>query len=327
MSEDSLPWEIDTQFNDIDIGPSINTINNNQDLPTEGIWRFAPLYKVNIDGKLMLAWIGYDTHEKQILTAVGLNNGKVNISKRQGEITEIRKEYEKTWKDYYRHPGKVAEFEKPMTPNKWEVGKTKLKYPVIVQPMLNKKNRCLCRDDGKDIVFSCKGKKNTSEISKLFLYIPYNVVLDGYLEDIYIICDFNTSERLPYEKRWNILDTAIKQYLKDGNKMSSFKLIDNYTAMNQEQVLGYCSHLSDILIKRVSCVENCTDRDIDSALYKSGKSNNNLKYKNYTLLKDRVKEVNLDSITLESGKVVNPKDILDNNKYIIGSLIKYKVKN
>ena len=303
-----LPWEIPADFEDEDIGSQIVTIKNNQDIPTLGIWRFSPLYKINIQGQLMIYWVGYDNEVKELISVNGISGGKVKITRQKIEdFKQVRLKYQEVWKDYYRHPGKDSFLEKPMLPNKWEIDKTKIKYPVIIQPAQDKKLRRLYKDG-----------------NVLFLYIPLNVILDGYMKDgCYIISDFNTSERIPYEQRWNLLDTAIKQYLKDGGSLTHLKLIENYTAYSKEQILQYAERFKDIIIKRTSCVEGRTEKDIDSALYKSGRSNNTLKYKNYCTVKGIITAITEDHIIVDKDIRIMASDIIGNNKYVIGTCITY----
>lgn len=201
-----------------------------------------------------------------------------------------------------------------MLANKFIPGKTKINFPCIIQPKLDGV-RCLCRDNVSEIIYRSRSDSkwdniNTefdAEIGIFLTYIPYIVELDGeiYLHGlkfskissvlknkkdpclkklIYTIYDFNTSERLPYEVRWNTLENAKKQYLFDGFKMTRFNILESLTANSIEEIYQFHQYFRSlgyegIIIRKIAGI-NPTDKIIDEALYKSGKSNNLLKYNN-----------------------------------------------
>lgn len=327
------------------------TFRINDEVSTSDSWRFAALYKINIKGVLFQYWCGFNGTE--LIITEGYANGKVKTVKEiwsENPVKEVRRRYyDKLKNDYYRHAGDITH-SGIMTPNKWEIGKTRLKYPIIVQPNLGAP-KCLCRYEGNEIIYSSKTGVRWShlasfddELGTFLSYIPFNVVLDGEMvsdgsqgkiptvTSIYNICDFDTSQRIPYEQRWTMLNNSVKQYLKDGYKMTRFKIIDSYTVQNSEEILRYCAYFSSlghegIIIRKISCVQPCTDHDIDCSLYKSGKTNNILKYKDFKTDTGVVISTDIDGVILRckygdiAMKSLHQREL---NSYVIGSKISYR---
>jgi hypothetical protein len=292
-------------------------------------WRFTPMYKDNINGKPMLWWIGFDATTEEMLMTHGHVNGAIRTDRTKIEMNQsgrsihvqsllaIRHKYLiKHRNEGYRPPGEAPpDVCKPMLADKWEPEKTRLRYPVIVQPKLDGM-RCLSRRVGLVIVYRSRGNRKfphfneefDEELSVFLSYIPYSVELDGEMymhgesfstqttvfknenkkhpklkEMPYYIYDFISAEPLPYEKRHHILSKAMERCLADGHKMVRVKLLYTATATSKDNIFEWHSYFRSqkfegTMIRKLAG-EDPTDSQLKESLYKPGRGKNLLKFK------------------------------------------------
>jgi len=235
-------------------------------------------------------------------------------------VLEALQRYHLKFREGYRPIGAPApEIDEPMLAAKWEPGKTRLDYPVGVQVKIDG-IRCLCRKVGSTpIRYRSRGNReyphfNTqfdSELENFFSFLPNaGVELDGEMyihgmdfsqlssvvrnertphqllpQLIYHIFDFNTSDPLPYEKRYETLTLSLQRYLEAGYIASRFLIVPISFANSKEEIIelqryyvqeGY----EGAMIRKLA---NGVDegKKLQAALYKSGRSNNLLKVKTF----------------------------------------------
>lgn len=294
-------------------------------------WRLTPLFKKDAKGALMLWWVGYDLDTQELMMIHGQVGGKLQVSRTKVEINqsgrpiheqsvlEARQRYLLKYRnEMYRQPGeKVGFFNKPMLAQVWKPGKTKLRYPLLVQPKLDGA-RCLVRPEGNEIIYRSRGdvrwphlnSEFDPEISTFLAYIPYQCELDGemYMHGLkfsqfskilknmtvkdpriselkYFIYDFNTSERLTMEQRWSVLDSALKRYKEDGYENKRFEVLFTATANTEDEIRTWHTYFTqngfEGTIIRKTGIGAKSERDVEQALYKSGRGMNILKHKDF----------------------------------------------
>ena len=296
-----------------------------------GKWRFTPLYRANTKGSPMVWWVGFDFRTNELLMGHGYTGTTTPIqvtrtrveenqsgrSIHQQALLEARQRYLKKYRNEgYRPPGEQPpQVDKPMLANKWVPGKTRLKFPVYVQPKLDGA-RCMVRRVGDNLVYRSRGNRVWGhlneefdpELNVFFSYIPYIVELDGEmylhgkkftqfasilknervkhaeLKDLnYWIYDFNSSDGLPYEQRYQVLKGAYDAYIADGHKATRFQLVFTGMANSKEDIQAWHARFRSegyegTMIRKLAG-NNPSAADLKASLYKSGRGNNLLKYK------------------------------------------------
>ena len=294
-------------------------------------WRFAPLYKKNARGSYMSWWVGYDIDTQELIMVYGQIDGKIQVNRSEVEtnqsgrsiheqaILEAKHKYLLKYRnDSYRQPGeKLASLNKPMLAKVWEPKKTKIKYPVYVQPKLDGA-RCLTHIEGDEIIYRSRGNNRwphlneefDDELKIFFSYIPYQCDLDGemYMHGLkfsqfskvlknmrnkdprikdlsYYIYDFNSVERLTMEQRHSILEKSYKKYIEDGHKATRFAILFTGVANEIEDIYKWHAYFTEqgfegTIIRKIAG-ENPTPRDIEQSLYKEGRGSHIIKYKDF----------------------------------------------
>ena len=235
-------------------------------------------------------------------------------------VLEALQRYNLKFREGYRPIGAPApEIEEPMLAAKWEPEKTRLDYPVGVQVKIDG-IRCLCRKVGSTpIRYRSRGNReyphfNTqfdAELENFFSFLPNaGVELDGEMyihgmdfsqlssvvrnertphqllpQLIYNIFDFNTSDPLPYERRYETLNLSLQRYLEAGYVATRFLIVPTSFAKSKEEIIRLQQYYvqngyEGAMIRKLA---NGADegKKLQSALYKSGRSNNLLKVKTF----------------------------------------------
>ena len=300
-----------------------------QNILKHRMWRFTPLYRTGATGALLIWFVGFNIDTNQLITRHGQVGGKLrnsealielNKSKRnihQQALLKARSDYTKKFRnECYRPAGeKLADFSKVSLAHKWEVGKTRLNYPVLVQPKMDG-NRCHAHYRGD--TFTLLSRANVEwphirdelqeELTTFMTYIPVQCDLDGEIyihgmkttqlsriiknvevkdpriKDLnYYIYDFNCLEPIPMESRYQILMDAKEAYHRDGHARTRFDVLSGYLANSKEDIFKYhkifVAHNFEGTIIRKLLNGSDKDKDIKASLYKPGRSMNLLKYK------------------------------------------------
>lgn len=228
--------------------------------PTKRQWKLSPLYKTDQTGKKSTWQVGFDG--EQLLMTFGKVGGKArtttseiepksNRSLEEQALLEARSRYRKKHrKDNYRLEDEALELQIPdvMLANKWQPGKTKLKYPVWVQPKLNGIRLLTYVDKYGEVKTQTRNKKEypfldhiTDRLINFFPFLPEGAVLDGELytselkfEEItgavrrtknptanvkllnYYIYDVILPYNATYNERYDILFDAYDRYSQAG---------------------------------------------------------------------------------------------------------------
>jgi DNA ligase-1 len=300
-------------------------------------WRLNPLFKTSINKALMVWWVGYNIDTEELFMKHGMvttpsgNPGKIRVVKEkviknmsnrtvyEQAILEAKSRYTKKYRnERYSIPGETRQFNlSPMLAKIWEPSKTKLTYPVAIQPKFDG-FRCLCNKDDtivyrsrNDIVWPNLNSVFDPEMNIFFTYLPKGIELDGEMyyhgltfekissliknqkvknplldKLIYYIFDFfgfGEFEDLPYEKRWAILESAKRQYREDGHSTLHFKIVSTFLADNKEDIIKahdvFVKQGYEGIIIRKLANKNPTPKQLKESRYIHGRANNLLKYK------------------------------------------------
>ena len=235
-------------------------------------------------------------------------------------VLEAVQRYNLKFREGYRPIGAPApEIDEPMLAAKWEPEKTRLDYPVGVQVKIDG-IRCLCRKVGSTpIRYRSRGNREyphlnaqfDPELENYFSFLPNaGVELDGemYIHGmdfpqlssvvrnertphpllpklIYHIFDFNTSDPLPYERRYETLTLSLQRYLEAGYVATRFLIVPTSFANSKEDIIGlqqyYVQNGYEGAMIRKLANGVYEGKKLQSALYKSGRSNNLLKVKTF----------------------------------------------
>ena len=235
-------------------------------------------------------------------------------------VLEALQRYNLKFREGYRPIGAPApEIEEPMLAAKWEPEKTRLDYPVGVQVKIDG-IRCLCRKVGSTpIRYRSRGNREyphfnaqfDAELENYFSFLPNaGVELDGemYIHGIdfpqlssvvrnertphpllpkliYHIFDFNTSDPLPYERRYETLTLSLQRYLEAGHIATRFLIVPTNFANSKDEIIElqqyYVQNGYEGAMIRKLANGVYEGKRLQSALYKSGRSNNLLKVKTF----------------------------------------------
>lgn len=259
-----------------------------------------PIYKLNIKGRYDEYLIKYDILEDKII-----NNDVVVEAPEDGNVNrEIRFMYTNKFKEGYRPGGKCPDFgSKPMQTKKYD-GKTKISFPVHVQPKYH----------GDRIMFSplssisdkITNEEHKEELNNFISYIPHNCLLDliiysenkttkeiekliknnSHASLTYIICDYFSFIFEDYDERYTILKKAYNNYLEDYSlsdpfgkesnlKQSSITIAISSKLNSTQEIEEYKKNIqptfSNIIIKKLTYCSKKLE-------YKSGPSTRMLTY-------------------------------------------------
>ena len=285
------------------------------------------MYKDKLTGAEMIWWVGFDVKTNKLMMAHGQVGGKIQVNETEVELNQSNRDMEtqslleatqrrlEKYRSGYRALGEEPpEIGEAMLANKWVVEKTRLSYPVGLEPKLDGV-RCLSRVDRSGTVVmrsrnSVAWKEESQkffedDISLLISLLPGATELDGEMYgsklpfetivsiikdpkkmkkrveeiayNIFTYADKNTVA----EKRNKYLVKAYKRYLEMGGNPNRIKLVPMTIAKNKEEIFEqHKKFLKDgyegTMIYKF---ENGDPKNTKAALYKSKRSNNVLKYK------------------------------------------------
>lgn len=345
------------------------------ELPTCKPWYYIPLYKLTNTGEMNSWQIGSNCTGKIIIKEednideIEVENGK--------EIYEARKAYRKKYKEGYRPAGSEnVKLIKGMKGHEYKTRSIKKEqWPVYTQPKING-IRMLCNEINKDIKMRSwlnNEYKNLThlktEIEEFFQYLPKNSTLDGelynhqlkfndivsavktvnrehkYLKYIkYYIFDIDyesNTERISFEKRYELLVNAYTRYVEDReidgkNKYpETIFIVQCSIAIDENSVISqHDEHVKNgyegIMIKKISNGYPEGSKFYNESLYKQSKCNNILKYKNFRDDEGKIllitKVGNYFEITLETKQKSLLKVLMSNiNQNSIGKDLTYRI--
>jgi ATP-dependent DNA ligase len=296
-----------------------------------GNWCLTPLYKTNVNGSILYWQISFDSSTNEILMTHGHVEGKIRTDRSQVELNqsnrdihiqsvlEIKQKYKLKYRnECYRPAGESPpENKEPMLAATWNPEKTKLRYPIAVQPKLDGE-RMIVKMGNNDLLYRKRSNREInhlkkifdSELKKFFEFIPYNIELDGELyihgwklnqiqkiiknENnisehvdilIYYIFTFNINEPLPFEKRNEILISAWNSYILEYGQPKNFSLLDTRKCNNKDEIYSMHKYYTSnnfegtMIYKLANDINN--EKFISESIYKSGRSNNLLKHKDF----------------------------------------------
>jgi DNA ligase-1 len=295
-------------------------------------WRLVPLYKENTRGSPMMWWVGFDLQTHELLLTHGHVDGAIRTDRtrvvvnqsgrnlHQQSTLEVQQRYNLKFREGYRPIGASApEIDEPMLAAKWEPDKTRLDFPVGIQPKIDG-IRCLARKTGSNLIrYRSRGNREyphfnpqfDTELDNFFSFLPNaGVELDGEMyihgidfsllssivrnektphsrlpELIYYIFDFNTSDPLPYESRYAVLCSSMKRYLESGYTATRFLIVPTHFISSRDEIINCQKYYIEngyegAMIRKLA--NGATEgRKLECALYKSGRSNNLLKVKTF----------------------------------------------
>ncbi len=301
--------EIDIKNDDersifINMTTSIEEIINFK-LDDKDLIKMNSLYICGINRQYSEWTICYDIKNDKII----VDGNAISIEENSNVIKEMRFIYSNKFREGYKPGGECPDlYIKAMSPNIYN-GKTKLNFPIYVQPKYNGYKIMFCQNSpiGNKITL----KEHRDELLNFMSYIPHNCILDiiiysngnssknisksiddGNFNNIsYIICDFYCYIYQDFGERFEILEKAYKNYLLDYeiedpkkcrsriniSKKSSIRLTSSYITNNIEEIELYKNEIlnkgySNVIIKKISHMSKKLD-------YKSGKNSRILIYK------------------------------------------------
>lgn len=254
----SAKEEEDGTFVDQDLGCELPTFDINEEVDQSSTWRFRPMYKEKLTGADMVWWVGFDVDTEELLMAHGQVGGKIQLNRTKVELNQSGRSMEEQslleatqrrlekYRQGYRCLGEEPpDIDEPMLAKVWEPEKTRLSYPVGVQPKLDGV-RCLARLTKAGTVMMRSRNSVTwqatsqsffeNEIAAFLSFLPPNAELDGemwgpslHFQDIVSIIkdpkvmakrideiSYNvftyTDLNLPAEERNSILKKAMAKY-------------------------------------------------------------------------------------------------------------------
>jgi hypothetical protein len=291
-------------------------------------WRFKPMYKERINEKEMVWWVGFDTRTDELLMAHGQVGGVITVNRTKVELNKSgrsmddqslqeasQRRLEKYRSGYRTRDEEAPEITEAMLAAKWDPNKTRLTYPVGIEPKLDGV-RCLSRIDKSGAV-AMRSRNSVAwneqsqsyfekEIAALISLLPGKVELDGemyghglkfetivsYIKDpkklakhvdeisynIFTYSDSNT----PAEKRNANLKKAMKKYKEYGYNTNRIKLVKMKVAESKEEIFELHKEYLEAGYEGTMIYKfwnKGSDKDLKASLYKSRRSNNLLKYK------------------------------------------------
>jgi ATP-dependent DNA ligase len=285
-------------------------------------------------------WVGFNYVTAELTMVFGHVGGKIRtettqvVTNQSGRnlheqaVLEARQRYQIKYRnEQYRPPGEASnQYGKPMLARKLEFKpgtreaghpelKTRLRFPVLVQPKLDGA-RCLARLDADGMCFRSRGDVRWphlvdefgEEVALFLSYLPYQCELDGevyihgrrFTEFVrilknmrvkdpeisqltYYIYDFHTAAPVVMEERIRLLQDAQAAYEADGHERTRFAVLFTYEATSLDAIFDYHKYFRDSgfegTIIRKTAGLNPTDRQRDEALYKPGRGLNLIKLK------------------------------------------------
>jgi chemotaxis protein histidine kinase CheA len=312
---------------DTDPGKDIPTFDITDKIDQSATWRFTPMYKDKLTGAMMIWWVGFDVDTNELMMAHGQVGGKIQVNRTLVELNQSNRDMKtqslleatqrrlEKYRSGYRGLGEEPpEIGEAMLAAKWIPEKTRLVYPVGVEPKLDGV-RCLARiaKSGEVVMRSrnsvawqaASQKWFEDDIALLISLLPGATELDGEMygsdlkfEDIVsIIKDpkkmakrvneiayniFTYADKTtPAETRAKHLKKAMKRYKEMGGNSKRIKLVPMSIAENKEEIFDYhkqflkAGYEGTIIYK----FGNGDPKLLKASLYKPKRSNNVLKYK------------------------------------------------
>lgn len=294
-------------------------------------WSLTPLYKRNVNGVMLFWQISFDGVKNEILMTHGHMDGKIrtdrsivemNQSNRdihEQSILDIKQKYKLKYRnECYRPAGEsIPENKEPMLAATWNPDKTKLRYPVAVQPKLDGE-RMIVKMGNNELLYRKRSNREINhlkqifdnELKKFIELIPYNIELDGELyihglklnqiqkiikneinisehvnKLIYYIFTFNIVDPLPFDKRNELLTSAWNSYILEYGIPKNFSILDTRICNNKNEIFTIHKYYIEnnfegtMIYKLANDANN--EKYIAESLYKSGRSNNLLKHKDF----------------------------------------------
>lgn len=317
-------------------------------------FRLTPLYKVLLGNQLNTWSIVWDSEKTCVTETFGIFGKELTTESYTSvspvEFMKSRYIYQYCKEGYRPGGNKLRIVDKPMLAQTLELGKTRLRFPVAVQPKINGV-RCLSRLQGDEVILRSRGDMKFTgltqhfgkEIGKFLAYISVECELDGeiYYNNkpfselltiirngrhpeaqnlTYYVYDFICSDRIVMENRIAILSNALTAYENDGCERTRFVVLQSFPAMSLDEVLVYHAKFRALnfegTIIRKLAGSKPTERHIQEALYKSDRSLNLIKHKDIQDDDFPIVECNETHITVKCiAQDTNGADVVTNIKF------------
>uniref|UniRef100_A0A6C0BP56 ATP-dependent DNA ligase family profile domain-containing protein n=1 Tax=viral metagenome TaxID=1070528 RepID=A0A6C0BP56_9ZZZZ len=300
--------------------------------PEQTSWQLPVLYQFNAQGNEVLWQIGWNMSQLVILFGrcggalqTDMRSVETNTSGRtleQQALQEAKFRYKKKYDEGYRprvDSLMSSLLPKAMLANEYSKDKSKLVFPVIVQPkldgkrilahMLDHNNVGLRSRSGKS---QCNFQRVRDELAKFFTYLPAGCHLDGELykhgvrfeslssifskktevhprenELTYYIFDIIVPDRitsLSYLERYTLIVNSFNAMLSDGINPSNIQILQGALATSHEDVKKYHDEcvqnlFEGAMLKKLN--HGVKSAMMKDSIYKPSRCNNMLKVKNF----------------------------------------------
>ncbi len=202
----------------------------------------------------------------------------------------------------------------PSNPEPLKSNATRIKkYPISVMKKLNGIRGITKLRGNKLSIYSRMNNEFPhfqhikSELVSFMRYLPPHCELDGELYSLnlgfeqlksavktvksvhhhynkvrYFIFDIIETDKMSWEERYGMLVNAYVKYLEDGNTSNTFTILQSYNCTSSEDLDNYHDQFvkegyEGVVIRRYASVES----DKRLSLYRSGRTNSLVKYKNF----------------------------------------------
>lgn len=229
--------------------------------PNLKYFRMNPIYKSGLKGEYDEFVLKYNLENDSIIT-----NNNTNSNQSNDVNKEMRLIYTYKFIEGYRPGGECPDFgSKPMKPKKYD-GKTKITFPVYVQPKFR----------GLRILFSPSSilfekiidANHRTELMNFFSYIPHNCLLDmiiysqnkypkdiekllkekRYNEITFVICDYYSFIIEDYHERFNNLISAYQNYIHDYDLSEPFSsFVSRFDNPNKSSIIISPNYIANSL--------------------------------------------------------------------------------
>lgn len=301
-------------------------VNYNWEVPQNN-WVLPRLYHYDLHDRIIIWQIGFVA--PNIITYYGLQKGKKQIACYEVETNASGRDlFEQAWVEgrhkYYDQMVKKLYRETPsrdvykyecMTGHPWNIHKTKLLYPVAVQPKIDGIRMVVYYLNGELITATRNNKQLSkyvnehfrSDLENLLMYLPAGFALDGEIfnpnlarnnlgsivstiksrhPDLnqlrYYVFDLISNEETA--TRYGQLEKAYSEYGKQVEE-PLIQLVPSNLAQNEDELMrafeyytGECQ-LEGIVIRHLAEAKPNDEKHFKKCQYRSGKSNNILKLK------------------------------------------------
>lgn len=301
-------------------------VSYHDDIPKQN-WVLPCLYHYDLNDRVLIWQIGFV--KPNIMTYYGLQKGKKQVSSYEVKINMSGRDlYEQAWvegchkyydqvvKKLYRETLEQGNYRyEAMTGHPLDINKTKLIYPVAIQPKIDGIRMIAYYHQGELIIATRNNKQLSSyvrehfkqDLENLLMYLPTGVALDGEIFNPYIqrnelgsiVSTYKTKHPNISSLRYYVFDIInsdltserytklLEAYMKYQSKTNAniIELVPSCQIDNGDDLMVAFEYytkecnMEGIVIRHLAEAKPTDEKHLRKCYYRSGKSNNILKLK------------------------------------------------